>query len=287
LTPAQISDAFSLLLCQNSCPGEIKYSPDTVIRAVREAFPAQAAVLSALLAERGVRGFDQPFEGRSGFFSLFAAGRYDSADLLDELGRRNWIEQLSFKKWPSCRGTHPYIEAAQILRADHGISAGQIAGVTLRGDEVQRMLCEPQAQKSTPRTIIDAKFSLPFTVAAAFIHDDVTLGSFTAESLREPAVLELAARIKFIAAGDGSRQGAAGGDMSVILTNGRELKHSVEHAMGDPRRPLSDDELRTKFIDCVNRAAKPLAAGAAELLAARILSLENEPDVGAIAAATI
>ncbi|MDB5672922.1 MAG: MmgE/PrpD family protein, partial [Alphaproteobacteria bacterium] len=44
LSARQVSDTFSLILCQVSCPGEIKYSADTVIRAVREAFPARAAV---------------------------------------------------------------------------------------------------------------------------------------------------------------------------------------------------------------------------------------------------
>jgi 2-methylcitrate dehydratase PrpD len=287
LTPLQITDAFSLLLCQNSCPGEIKYSPESVIRAVREAFPAQAAVVSSLLAERGVRGFEKPFEGRSGFFSLFAAGQCDSADLLDQLGRRYWIEQLSFKKWPSCRGTHSYIEAAQVLRASHDFQAEQIESVILHGDELQRMLCEPAAQKRAPQTIIDAKFSLPFTVAAALTHEEITLGSFTLDSLRQPSLLKLAGKIAFDSSDDGARQYAAAGEMTLVLTDGRALNHRVQCAVGDPKRPLSDAELRAKFIDCAARAARPLSTRTAESLADRILSLENEPDIGAIAATTI
>jgi 2-methylcitrate dehydratase PrpD len=287
LRPVQITDAFSLLLCQNSCPGEIKYSPEAVIRAVREAFPAQAAVISALLAENGVRGFDKPFEGRSGFFALFAAGQYDCADILDQLGGRYWIEQLSFKKWPSCRGTHPYIEAAQVLRALHGFRPDQIASVKLRGDEVQRMLCEPEAQKRAPQTIIDAKFSLPFTVAAALIHSDITLGSFTQASLREPSLLQLAKKIEFDSADAGCRQRAAAGEMTIVLSDGRALHHSVQLAVGDPKRPLRDAELRAKFIDCAARAARPMSRTCAEVLADRILSMEHESDVGVLPAAAL
>ena len=87
LSPQQVRDAWSLVLLQNSCPGEIKYSAQSEVRAVREAFPAQAAVTSALLAEAGVRGFDEPFEGQAGFFRLFADGRYEPAQLLETLGR--------------------------------------------------------------------------------------------------------------------------------------------------------------------------------------------------------
>jgi len=286
LTANQITGAFSLLLCQNICPGEIKYSADTVIRAVREAFPAHAAVLSALLAARGVKGFERPLEGTSGFFALFAAGKYDSSDLLDQLGERYWIEQLSFKKWPSCRGTHPYIEAAQALRALHGFKAEQIARVKLQGDEVQRMLFEPQAQKRAPQTIIDAKFSLPFTVAAALTQDEITLSSFTSSSLHEPRLLDLAGKIDFDSTGEGPRQSAAAGEMTIFLADGRALHHSVQHSMGDPSRPLTDAELRAKFIDCAARAARPLPLAEAECLADRIMSLENEPDMGALVSAT-
>jgi 2-methylcitrate dehydratase PrpD len=287
LDPVRITDAFSLLLCQNVCPGEIKYSPNSTLRAVREAFPAQAAVLSALLAERGVRGFETPLEGKSGFYALFAGGKYDSADLLGQLGERYWIEQLSFKKWPSCRGTHPYIEAAQILRAQHHFKPEHVAHIKLLGDEVQRMLCEPKGQKRAPQTIIDAKFSLPFTVAAALMHDEITLSSFTPPSLRDLRALELAEKVEFQSAGGELPQRAAAGEMTIFLTDGRALHHSVRHPTGDPSRPLTDADLRAKFIDCAARAARPLTAAAAAQLADKIMSLENESDTGAIIAATV
>jgi 2-methylcitrate dehydratase PrpD len=284
LCQSQIVDAFSLLLCQNTCPGEIKYSADTVIRAVREAFPAQAAVLSALLAERGTRGFDHPFEGRAGFYQLFAAGKYNSADLFDELGRHYWIDQLSFKKWPCCRGTHAYVEAAQLLRAQQAFRIEQVASLRVEGDEILRMLCEPSAQKRAPRTVIDAKFSLPFTLAAALAHEEVTLGSFTEDSLRDPRLLALAQKVEFRAAAHGGPNAAAAGDLTIVMDDGRELHHRVARALGDAQRPLEDSVLRDKFIDCAARAALPLARVAAERLADRILALESEPDVGALLA---
>jgi 2-methylcitrate dehydratase PrpD len=281
LTPTQITDAFSLLLCQNTCPGEIKHSPETIIRAVREAFPAQAAVLSVLLAQRGVRGFEHPLEGKSGFFSLYAAGKYDASDLLGQLGAHYWIEQLSFKKWPCCRGTHAYIEAAQTLRRLHGFSWQQISEIRLAGGEVQRMLCEPQAQKRAPQTIIDAKFSLPFTVAVALMHDEVSLSSFTPAALRDAALLELASKSRFDLRKDRNLQHAAAGELSILLTGGRVLHESISQALGCPERPLGDAALQAKFMDCASRAARPLTRAAAERLAERIFTLERESDAGA------
>jgi len=280
LNPAQITDAFSLLLCQNTCPGEIKHSPETVIRAIREAFPAQASLLSALLAERGVRGFAHPLEGQNGFFALYASGRYEPRDITEGLGERFWIEHLSFKKWPCCRGTHAYIEAAQTLRRVHGFAAADIAELRIFGGALQRMLCEPEAQKRRPQTIIDAKFSLPFTLAVALSDEEVTLGSFTPERMAEPLLLSIAAKTCFDFRQEISQPAA--GEICMTLNDGRVLRQSISHALGDPTRPLNDASLRAKFIDCTLHAALPPTRHAAEALADRIMNLEREPDVGAL-----
>jgi 2-methylcitrate dehydratase PrpD len=281
LDAQQTCDAWSLLMCQNSCPGEIKYSPDTVIRAVREAFPAQAAVISVQLAARGVRGFEQPLEGKSGFYALFAAGQYDPNDILGTLGRSNWIEQLSFKQWPCCRGTHAYIEAAQLLHRMHEFDCADIDEILIVGGDAQRMLCEPVAQKRRPRTIIDAKFSLPFTIASAMVDAEVTLGSFTSATLLDERRLAVAATADFREAGPSGR-GAASADLTIVLKDGRRLRHTVENALGDPSRPLSDDTLHRKFVDCAGRAVVPRPCDEASVLAERIMALEHETDVGAV-----
>jgi 2-methylcitrate dehydratase PrpD len=281
LTPVQITDAFSLLLCQNTCPGEIKHSPDTVIRAIREAFPAQASVLASLLAERGVRGFAHPLEGRGGFFALYADGSYAPGDLLNRLGERYWIDELSFKKWPCCRGTHAYIEAAQSLRRVHRFDSGEVLELKVAGGELQRMLCEPMLQKRAPQTIIDAKFSLPFSLAVALRDPEVTLGSFTPAALRDPALLSIAAKFSFDF-DPGFAQQAAAGELTVMLRDGRALTQRIAGALGDAVRPLDDAALRAKFVDCTMRAAVPFSRDSAERLADRILNLERESDAGSL-----
>jgi len=283
LTQRQIIDAFSLLLCQNTCPGEIKHSADTVIRAVREAFPAQAALLSSLLAERGVKGFEHPLEGPAGFFALYAGGSYAQSDLLDGLGERYWIEELSFKKWPCCRGTHAYIEAAQTLRSAHDLDPNNIAQLRVAGGDLQRMLCEPQEQKRSPQTVIDAKFSLPFSLAVALRDAEVTLGSFTPLTLNDAELLSIAAKFAFDYDPTAARQITAS-ELTIVLRDGQVLRQSIYGALGDAARPLDDAALRAKFVDCAMRAATPLSQVSAERLADRIMNLEQESDAGGLLA---
>ena len=278
LDARQTLDAFSLALCQASCPGEIKYSRDTVIRAVREAFPAEAAVRATALAAAGVRGFDAPFEGQGGFFRLYADGQYDPATIVDRLGEHFWIEQLTFKKWPACRGTHPFIEAVETLRRDHDFDPVAITEIIATGGEVQAMLAEPIASKRAPATAIDAKFSIPFTVAAALVDDMVTLGSFDAAARAEPRTLALAARVRFEQDPAWGRDRAAAGHLAIVLADGRRLEHQVDIAAGHFTRPLDDATLDAKFLDCAARARQPLAPGAAQRLLTAIRTLETAPD---------
>jgi 2-methylcitrate dehydratase PrpD len=281
LSAEQTRDAFSLTLCQATMPGEIKYSRDTVIRAVREAFPAQAAVQSAKLAQAGVRGFEEPFEGTAGFFRLFVDGGYDPAVLFDRLGSHFWIEDLSFKQWPACRGTHPFIEIAQQLRAEGGFAAQDVEAIVARGSAVQTMLSEPIARKRAPATAIDAKFSIPFTIAAALTESQVTLESFTEDALADAGRRALAARVSYEVIPGWGVDKASAGTLRVALRDGRVLEGALDESLGHPSRPLGDAALLAKFRDCAGQAFVPLDSEQSEALAERIFSLETEPDAAA------
>jgi len=252
----QLTDALSLVLMQVSAPGEIKYSPHSLIRGVRDGFAAHAAVRAAQLAVAGVRGFDAPLEGRAGFFATHTAGRYDRAALLDDLGTFFHGTRVSYKPWPSCRGTHAFVEAALEVR-DLAPTA-EIDDVHLVGAPVNTMLAEPAETKRAPATAIDAKFSLPFTVATALATGHVGLDSFAPDALRAPDVLGLARRVRFTT--DPTWDTAhrmTSGRLTVRLRDGRELHRRIDVPLGNPDRPLSTDALLAKFADCAAVAAVP------------------------------
>ena len=284
LPPDRVRDAFALMLMQNTCPGEIRHGADSVLRAVREAFPAQAAVNAALLAEAGIRGFPQAFEGESGFFRLFARDQYDPQQLLDDLGTRWHIEQLSFKPWPSCRGTHAAIEAALQVRARLGFELSRIESIVIDGGPVQRMLAEPPARKSAPATPIDAKFSLPFTVATALVHGAVTLDSFTPAALADRQVLELARRCVFRLREDWDVSRATSGGLALRLADGSNATAEVPEPQGAPARPMATEQLVDKFVDCLGRGAEPVRPAVARILAMRILRVAELRDVSSLLA---
>lgn len=279
LDARQLADAMSLLLCSTTCSGEIKYSPKSQIRAVRDAFPAQAALQAALLAQSGVSGFDAPLEGKAGLFALYAQGGYDPATLLDGLGERFEGERLTMKAWPSCRGTHAFIEAALSIREEPGFALDRIAEIVMSGHPVMRMLDEPHEAKRAPTTAIDAKFSAPFTTATALIDGAVALASFSEAALSRPELLQLARKTRFRVLEGLSPGAIAHGALRVRLADGRAFERVVAEPLGSPAHPLSPARLNAKFRECAGQAAVPLSAAACDDVIALISSLETLPDL--------
>ena len=235
-----------------------------------------------MLAEHGLPGFEQPLEGKGGFYALYAGGKFDSEVLLAPFDGHSWIEQLTFKPWPSCRGTHPYIEMALALKQQHGFAADDIAAITVGVGPMQRMLVEPVARKQAPAVAIDAKFSIPFCTASALITNAIDLDSFSEDRLRDPAALALASKIGFEQPLGAEHWRGDAGTIAIDLVDGRRFEAALDRARGTADNPLSEAQMIAKFVDCAGRAAVPLSPMAAQDLAARIMNLEECSDVGAL-----
>jgi 2-methylcitrate dehydratase PrpD len=277
LDEERVVAAFALTLSQAMCSSQWKTDPHSSLRAIRDAFPAHTGLLAALLAADGVRGFEAALEGEFGLYALYARGAYDPAPLLDGLGIRFLGEAVSFKPWPSCRGTHAFISAALELSSRHAIHPDAIEAIEARGAQLNAMLMEPLAQKQRPATAIDAKFSLPFCIGSALARGTVSLDDFTPAALADPRVLALARRVTFTAEPGAGMREAVSGELSLQLRGGARHRLRVEHPPGHPHHPLTQDQLIAKFIDCAARAAHPIGQARARLAADAILTLDDAP----------
>jgi 2-methylcitrate dehydratase PrpD len=281
LTAEQILDAFSLTLCQATCSAELVHSPRSVVRSIRDAFAAKAGVLSALLARQGVTGFKQPFEGKAGFFSLYARGNYDPQVLAKDLGRVFEGAHVSFKPWPSCRGTHPYVDAVLQIVGAHHLKPVDVEGIHVVVSPVSKMLCEPLERKQRPVTAIDAKFSIPFVVATALINGRVSLEHFTPQALSNQEVLQMAQRVTY-QVDTGLMLKDAMQAFLQINARSESFSASVDFAYGHPRNPISQDALIGKFMDCAQHAAKKIPAQELSEIVELVLHLEDVENISGI-----
>ena len=274
-----ILDAFSLTLCQSTCSAELRYSPRSDIRSVRDAFAAQAGVLAARLAQKGVNGFDQPFEGKAGLFNLYSKGNYDRLQLVEGLGTQFEGAHISFKPWPACRGTHTYIEAALHILKEHALHPDDIIDARVIVSAFNRMLCEPENVKKAPQTVIDAKFSIPFTVATALYYKEVGLAHFTPERLKDQNVLQLAQKITYeLDPGLGLRD-ATRGFLEIKTKDNKTYAKRIDQAYGHPDNPVSQKAIVAKFMACAEKAGTKIQEKKLKEAVKCILALEEIKDV--------
>jgi len=278
-SPAQMLDAYSLTLCQATCSMELRYSPHSMVRAVRDAFAARAGVTAALLASRGVKGFDRPFDGKAGLFALYTRDQWDPERLMADLGHTFHGADVSFKPWPACRGTHAYIDAALQIRDETGVTADMIDGIAIEVNAVNRMLCEPAEQKRRPMTAIDAKFSLPFVIGTALHHGRVDLDLFLDGALTNPEVLAIARKVSWRVNEDACPSAALRGTMEIRTVRGKVYRKNIDHPKGSPENPLDEAALISKFKNCARHAAAFLHDDQLDETAHAILTLDDARSV--------
>jgi 2-methylcitrate dehydratase PrpD len=277
LSEDQLVAGFALTLSQATSSAQFKRDAHSPVRAVRDAFSVNAGLTAALLAAQGVGGFEAALEGPAGLYALYAREAYDPARITEQLGQRFLGEAVSFKPWPSCRGTHPFIEAALALRAQHGIEPDAIERIECQGAALNLMLVEPFAQKRQPATAIDAKFSLPFCLGLAFVRGALSLDDFAAGALAEREVLAVAQRVVYRVDPELGANQATSGRLALVLRGGSSYERQFERALGHPDNPLSDAGLVAKFVHCAARAHRPLSAAQAQAAVVAISAIDQAP----------
>jgi 2-methylcitrate dehydratase PrpD len=243
---------------------------------------AESGVVAADLAARGFTAAGDILEARRGFFNA-AGGGYEP-DLIDGCLGNPWTFSspgVSIKPHPSGSLTHPAMGAIADLIAEHDIRPEQVASVRVGTNRHM-----PNALiHHRPTNGLQAKFSMEFCMAILLLDRRAGLAEFTNATVGRADVRDMIERVTFEV--DPVAEAAGSHTMSslveVRLADGRAFESRAEYGKGSPQKPMSDDELMTKFIECAEWGGLP--RDRAQLTGERILRLEDEPDVRDLVAA--
>ncbi|WP_049998898.1 MmgE/PrpD family protein [Halococcus sediminicola] len=221
-------------------------------------FSAQVGVSAARTALAGLTGSESAI---GAVYDPFDAMLPDSefADSFESLGERWEITRNYFKPYPSCRYTHPPLDALRAAVERDRASTVEPAG---SGGETRRRI-DPAAIESieietfanatdmsnpTPESFTAAKFSTPYVLARYLRSGELGLSHFTPDAIADPTVRELAERVRLVGSerfedAFPEKWGAAA---TVRLADG--TVHSGERSFptGDHRDPMDEAALRTR-----------------------------------------
>ena len=216
---------------------------------------AENGVVSATLAKLGFTGPAEVFEGRFGFFTAFT-GDPNPAKLIEGLGREFYVMKTGIKPHACCRYNQSPIDCVIRLKAEHSIHTEDVqeirVGMLKTGLD---LLEEPRELRYKPRTVVDAQFSVPYSVAAALVRGRAFIDEFTDEAIRDPAILNTAQKVKLIHDPELDKEYPKMWPawVKILMNDGQTLETAVPTCKGDPANPLSEAELKQKFHDLASR----------------------------------
>lgn len=152
----------------------------------------------------------------------------------------------------------------------------EIAAVRLRVAPLVKDLCD----KKDITTGLEGKFSAYHAAAIGLVRGKASHAEFTDETVNDPLVKQVRTRVQ--STGDLSVP-EDGVRVEVEMKDGRTFAKSLDHSLGNLKRPLTDEQLEAKFRD----QAGVLAASQVEALISDCWRIETLDDVGSLVAGAV
>lgn len=282
LTRAQLADALGLAGSQAS--GSLEFLADgSWAKRIHAGWAAHSGIVAARLAAAGFSGPRGTLDGRFGLYrSHLGDEGWDLARLTRDLGTRWELLDTGLKPYPCCHFNHAFIDCAAQLRAAHALVPDAIDKIECRIAARQvPVVCEPEATKRAPQNAYDAKFSLPYAVAAMLLRGHVDIDDFTDAAIRDPRVLALAQRVVYCNDPESDFPRRFPGWLRIHLRNGGVVEHREPINRGSAERPLTADEVHEKFRRNATRVMPLERAGR---IIAAIAGIERSTEIAALTA---
>ena len=197
--------------------------------------------LSALLAWRGFTASKEILDESSGFGRMLSA-QFDPYPMLEGLGTRYSVLDVSFKPYAACLAIHPVISGLIWIREEHPVDPGSIERINLQVAPIGLLL----GGNPHPKSGTEGKFSAYYCAALAVKEGQAGETFFTDELVQAPPIRDLMERTTM--RGNESL-GESEAVLEVLLKDGSRFTKHITAPKGDPRNPMTLDEIVNKVID--------------------------------------
>ncbi len=257
----------------------LKRNFGTTTKPIHAGNAARSGVTAALAAADGATADAEAIDGVKGFFELYAGEGGVDLDARPRLGERWAIVEdgVGIKKYPCCYFTHAAISVASGLADDHAVDPDDVESVEV----VASRGAGDALHHEDPRTGLEGKFSMEYTVASAIARETVGLAAFDDENVGDPSVQRVRERVDF-EVDERLEYGSHETTVRITTTDGDSYEESVEGPPGKHENPLSDAELEEKFRMC---GARVFESDTVTELHGRLDDLRSETDVAELVGA--
>jgi len=275
LNPEQMTHALAIAGSHSSGTMEFDQSGGEVKR-LHNGMACSGGLRSARLAQLGLTGPPTIFEGERGILKVMSDGGNVEAIVKDLVaGSGNLaLYHGAMKRFPVNASQHSPIELLDNLITTNPIKPEQVVrikagvheGVLLHGGTIYQ-----------PKEVVEAQFSLRFSLALRLCHGNNDLQHYLNPAMwNSAALLDIGRKIELLADPNavGARRFAC--QMTIELSDGREISGSLAAPKGNYHNPLSAAELGEKFL---RLGADALPQEQLEKIIHRVAKIDTQEDL--------
>ncbi|UPT55846.1 MmgE/PrpD family protein [Dickeya zeae] len=280
---AGLENAIGLAASLTPLPGLHKYNwQQRPLVALKDynAPATEAGVRGVLLHREGIIGPRDVLAGEQGFWRMAGSDQCDASLLVDGLGDVWRLRHASIKRYPVCRWMHTALAAFEQLLSQQALSPERITQVRVIGSRTlvaqfadTQVLSETDAQFSVPQALACLAYGIPRqNWSDAATRQSATLLAFSRQV--ELVVDNELERLMAVQRRPVSRVR--------VNVDGQWLSApTVDYPPGCEENPMADAEIVRK---CRDNLSRRLRDSESERLIDALLSLERQPDAGALLA---
>jgi 2-methylcitrate dehydratase len=280
----QVQHAIGIAASHCCTLGAVTAGKLTMMKNTVDPMATAAGTEAALLARLGYTGPEHVLDGKESLFHCLGEA-WDAGQLTDNLGERFLIVDCGMKAFPTEALTHSPISATLSIVRENDLPAEEVQEVHIESiARAADILSDPS--KYEPDSKETADHSLPYCIAAALTDHKVTPQQFTDAKIREPRLRAQLRKVKVTANDEFEKLFPAQqcSRVTVTTTSGEKHTRRVDYPKGDPRDPMTPEELQIKF----DALAEPvMSARRRTKLRDAIFGLEAVERVGDLMALTV
>lgn len=216
------------------------------VKRIHAAIGAQSGVRAALLASQGLTAPPTILEGERGFCNTFADECHPD-DITAGLGKHWVVIETNYKRYCCCYSIHSPIDAVSKIISDHKIIPANVEEVIVG---LSRASCGAVGSSRQPKTVTEAQFNAPFSLAMTLIKRSNNFKDYNEETIENPEILSLSKKIRAIIDEevDAEFPEKMAARVTIRMKDGARYQEKVDFARGTPENPMTREELEAKFL---------------------------------------
>lgn len=221
----------------------------TPSKAMHAGWAANAAISATTWAAQGAAGPATVFEGEFGVFKAFFGLPPERAvGVVEGLGSDWLFADVALRPYPVCYMSQSPIEAAHRALGGARLDPAEVAEVrvSIPSPGVPVVL-EPAEFRRRPRNAYDAKFGLPFCLAAMIVQGQVDNETFVESNLVDGGVLAVAERVRHVPRDYPEFPVSYPSAIEIETRDGNVHAAVVDSPPGSPQHPMDAKQVRRKL----------------------------------------